>query len=180
MQQFNLMNEQILIDENLPHNFLAEKMILSCLIANSDTIEMTLQILPINAFYFKNHQEIYKSLIEMYESQVLIDTLTLTTFLQDKGLLETIGGLKVVVDLITQVPNVIYLEEYIRLVKDKFIRRSLIKLGYETINSGHVTNISLETILNDCETKLFNLTNEIKPQKVFSSAELLDTISFLN
>lgn len=178
MQQFNLMNEQILIDENLPHNFLAEKMILSCLIANSDTIEMTLQILPINAFYFKNHQEIYKSLIEMYESQVLIDTLTLTTFLQDKGLLETIGGLKVVVDLITQVPNVIYLEEYIRLVKDKFIRRSLIKLGYETINSGHVTNISLETILNDCETKLFNLTNEIKPQKVFSSAELLNDIFF--
>ena len=178
MQQFNLMNEQILIDENLPHNFLAEKMILSCLIANSDTIEMTLQILPINAFYFKNHQEIYKSLIEMYESQVPIDTLTLTTFLQDKGLLETIGGLKVVVDLITQVPNLIYLEEYIRLVKDKFIRRSLIKLGYETINSGHVTNIPLETILNDFENKLFNLTNEIKPQKVFSSAELLNDIFF--
>jgi len=178
MQQFNLKNEQILIDQNLPHNFLAEKMILSCLIANSETIEMTLQTLPINAFYFKNHQEIYKVLIHMYENQIPIDTLTLTTFLQDKGMLETIGGLKVVIDLITQVPNLIYLEEYIRLVKDKFIRRSLIKLGYQAINSGHVTNIPLETILNDFENKLFNLTNEIKPQKVFSSAELLNDIFF--
>lgn len=178
MQQFNLKNDQILIDENLPHNFLAEKMILSCLIANSETIEMTLQTLSINAFYFKNHQEIYKAIIEMYENQIPIDTLTLTTFLQDKGLLEKVGGLKVIIDLITQVPNLIYLEEYIRLVKDKFIRRSLIKLGYQAINSGHVTNISLETILNDFESKLFNLTNEIKPQKVFSSAELLNDIFF--
>ena len=178
MQQFNLKNEQILIDENLPHNFLAEKMILSCLISNAETIEITLQILPINAFYFKNHQEIYKALIYMYENQVPSDVLTLTTFLQDKGLLETIGGLKVVIDLTTQVPNIIYLEEYIRLVKDKFIRRLLIKLGYEAINSGHVTNIPLETILNDFENKLFNLTNEIKPQKVFSSAELLNDIFF--
>jgi replicative DNA helicase len=178
MQQFNLKNEPILIGENLPHNFLAEKMILSCLIMNSDTIEMTLQTLSINAFYFKNHQEIYKAIITMYENQIPIDTLTLTTFLQDKGRLETIGGLKVLIDLITQVPNFIYLEEYIRLVKDKFIRRLLIKLGYEAINSGYITNIPLETILNDFESKLFNLTNEIKPQKIFSSAELLNDIFF--
>jgi replicative DNA helicase len=178
MRQFNFKNEQILIDQNLPHNFLAEKMILSCLIAHSETIEMTVQILPINAFYFKNHQEIYKALIIMYENQLSIDTLTLSTFLQDNGLLETIGGLKVLIDLITQVPNLIYLEEYICLVKDKFIRRSLIKLGYEAINSGHITNIPLENILNNFENKLFSLTNEIQPQKVFSSAELLNDIFF--
>lgn len=178
MQQFNLKNEQILIDENLPHNFLAEKIILSCLITNSETIETTLQILPINAFYFKNHQEIYQALINMYENQIPIDVLTLTTFLQDKGLLEKIGGLKVIIDLTTQVSSIIYLEEYIRLIKDKFIRRLLIKLGYEAINSGHITNIPLEKILNDFENKLFNLTNEIKPQKIFSSAELLNNIFF--
>lgn len=176
MQQFNLENEQPLIDENLPHNFLAEKMILSCLIVNSGTIEMILQTLPINAFYFKNHQEIYKALIQMYENQVPIDIITFTTFLQDKGLFETIGGLNVLMDLIIQVPNLIYLEKYILLVKDKFIRRSLIKLGYEAINSGYVTNIPLETILSDFENKLFNLTTEIKSQKIFTSAELLNDI----
>jgi replicative DNA helicase len=63
MQQFNLMNEQILIDENLPHNFLAEKMILSCLIANSDTIEMTLQILPIKLFILKIIKKFIKLLL---------------------------------------------------------------------------------------------------------------------
>jgi len=176
MEQFNRKNEQILMKQYLPHNFLAEKIILNCLLINSEAIEITLRTLSVEAFYFKNHQEIYKAIIFMYKKKLSIDIFTLTTFLQDNGLLEIIGGIKVLIELINQIPNLVYLEEYIRLVKDKFIRRSLIKLGYEAINSGYITNIPLENILNDFENQLFNLTNEIKAQKLFSSAELLNTI----
>jgi replicative DNA helicase len=178
MEQLNLNNEQILIDKYLPHNFLAEKMILSCLLINYEAIEITVQTLPIDAFYFKNHQEIYKAIIFMHQKQIPVDALTLTTFFQDNGLLKNIGGIKVLIELITQIPNLLYLEEYIRLVKDKFIRRCLIKLGYEAINSGYITNIPLENMLNDFENKLFHLTNQIQTQKLFSSAELLNDIFF--
>lgn len=176
MQQSISNIKQPLIDKYLPHNFLAEKMILSCLLINSEAIEITLQTLSIEAFYFKNHQEIYKCLIFMYKNKLPIDILTLITFLQDNGLLQKVGGIKVLIELISQIPNLIYLEEYLRLVKDKFIRRSLIKLGYEIVNSSYITNISLENILNNFENKLFNLTTEIKTQKLFSSVELLNDI----
>jgi replicative DNA helicase len=46
------------------------------------------------------------------------------------------------------------------------------------MNSGYITNIPLEKILNDFENKLFNLTNEIKTQTLVSSAELLNDIFF--
>ena len=176
MEEFNTKNGQILIKRYLPHNFLAEKIILSCLLINSEAIEITIQTLSIEAFYFKNHQEIYKAIIFMYKNKISIDIFTLTTFLQDNGLLQKIGGIKVLIELINQIPNLVYLEEYLRLVKDKFLRRSLIKLGYEAINSGYITNIPLENILNDFENQLFNLTNEIKAQKLFSSVELLNNI----
>lgn len=178
MQQFNLNNEQQYINQQLPHNFLAEKIILSSLLVSSEAIEITLQTLPPNAFYFKNHQEIYKAIITLYQNQIPIEILTLTTFLQDNGQLEKVGGIKVLIELVTQIPNLIYLEDYIRLVKDKFIRRSLIRLGYEAMNSGYITNIPLENILSDLETKLFNLTNEVKTQKLLSSAELLNNVFF--
>jgi replicative DNA helicase len=168
--------KQIIIDQYLPHNFLAEKMILSCLLINSEAIEITLRTIVVDVFYFKNHQEIYKAIIFMYQNNLPIDILTLITFLQDNGLLQKVGGLKVLIELLSQIPNLVHLEEYLRLVKDKFIRRSLIKLGYETMNSGYVTNIPLENILNNLENKLFNITSEIKPQKLFSSAELLNEI----
>ena len=176
MQSSKKINEQILIQKHLPHNFLAEKMVLNCLLINIESVELTFQTLPVEAFYFKNHQEIYKAIIFMYKNELTIDILTLITFLQDNGLLEKIGGIKVLIELINQVPNLVYLEEYLRLIKDKFFRRKLIKLGYEIINSGYITNLSLENIISDFENQLFNLVTEIKTQKLFSSAELLNNV----
>lgn len=176
MQQFPLINEQILIEKYLPHNFLAEKMILNCLLINSESLEITINTLPVEAFYFQNHQEIYKAITFMYNNKITIDIVTLTTFLQDNGLLEKIGGIKILIELISQVPNIVYVEEYISLIKDKFLRRSLIKLGYELVNSSYITNIPIENILNEFESKLYNITNEIKPQRLFSGTELLNNI----
>lgn len=180
MQQFTTtsISDQMVVEKYLPHNFLAEKMILNCLLINSDSIEITVRTLPIEAFYFQNHQEIYRVIIFMYKNKLSIDILTLITFLQDNGLLEKIGGLKILIELITQIPNIIYLDEYISLVKDKFFRRSIIKLGYELINSGYVTNIPIESILKDFENKLFTLTTEIKNKNLFSSSELLNDLIF--
>lgn len=169
-------NKKITVQNHLPYNFLAEKMVLNCLLINTESIEFTIKTLSVEAFYFKDHQEIYKAIIFMYTNQLPIDILTLITFLQDNGLLEIIGGIKVLIELLNQVPNFVYFEEYIRLLKDKFLRRKLIKLGYEIISSGYITNVSLENIINKFEDKLLNLITEIKTQKLFNSAELLNNI----
>ena len=176
MQSSEKINEQIIVQNHLPHNFLAEKMVLNCLLINIESIEFTLKTISVEAFYFKNHQEIYKAITFMYKNKLPIDILTLITFLQDNGLLEKVGGIKILIELINQVPNLVYFEEYVRLLKDKFLRRKLIKFGYEIINSGYITNISLENIINDFEDKLFNLVTEIGTQKLISSAELLNKI----
>ena len=178
MQQSKFNNKQIVINKSLPHNFLAERMILSCLLVNSEAIEITVKTLPVDAFYFKNHQEIYKIIIFMTKNKVPIDVLTVTTCLQNNGLLQKMGGLKVLIELISQIPNLVYFEEYLSLVKDKFLRRLLIKLGYEIVNSAYLINIPLETIISDFENKLLNLTNETKPQNLLTSAELLNDIFF--
>ena len=112
----------------------------------------------------------------MYSNKTPIDLITLNSYLQDNGKLEEIGGVEVLIELINYVPNLLYLEDYINLIRDKFLRRTLIKLGYELINSAYITNISLESILFNLESDIFNLTNEIKQQKLISSAELLSQV----
>ena len=168
--------KQILIEKYLPHNFLAEKMILSCLLITDEAIELTIKTIPVEAFYFKNHQQIYKALIHMYKNKSSIDILSLTTFLQENGLLEQVGGIKVLLDLITQIPNLIYLEEYLSLIKDKFLRRSLIKFAYKIITSSYITNLPLEILLNNLENDLFNIRKETNVQETLSSAKLLNTM----
>nr|QGW12623.1 DNA-replication helicase subunit [Nanofrustulum shiloi] len=176
MQKLTKQTEPIIIKNYLPHNFLAEKMVLSSLLISSEAIDITLRTITIETFYFKNHQEIFKAITIMHQKKRPIDILTLTTFLQENGLLKKIGGIKVLIELINQIPNLVYLEEYLRLIKDKFLRRSLIKLGYEAINSGYITNIPLEKTLNDFENQLFYITNQIKVPKLSTSAELLTNI----
>ena len=160
----------------LPHNFLAEKMVLSSMLTNIEAIEIVVKTLSVESFYFKNHQELFKTILFMYQSKQAVDIITLTTFLQENGLLIQIGGIKVLVELINQVPNLIHLDEYIRLIKDKFLRRSLIKLGYKAINSSYIMNLPLETILNEFEYELINLTSYFKPTKLVNSTDLIYSI----
>jgi replicative DNA helicase len=171
MPNFNENTGHLTIEKYLPHNYVAEKIILSSLLISSEALEIVFRSVKVETFYFQNHRELYKSIIEMSTNQIPIDVITLNTFLQDNGNLEKIGGTKILIDLLNHVPNLIYLEQYVNLIHDKFLRRSLIKLGYEVINSAYITNIPLETILNDLEVQVFNLTNEIKSQKISSSAE---------
>jgi replicative DNA helicase len=178
MKKIPKKHNQIRIKKYLPHNFLAEKSILSSLLINNETVELILQHLTVETFYFKNHQELYRSIIFLYQKKIPIDIFTLTSFLQDNGLLEKIGGLKILIDLVNQIPNILYLEEYIRLLQDKFLRRTLIKLGYQLVNSSYITNIPLENILNDLEKKLFNITNQTNNPSLSTSAELLAKVFF--
>jgi replicative DNA helicase len=171
---FKMKQKQEFIKKNLPHNFLAEQMILNCLILNSETIKFTIKLLPIEAFYFINHQQIYKILKFMHENKLLIDSLSLTIFLQENNLLKKIGGIKVLIELTNQSSNLIYLEDYIKLVKDKFLRRSLIKLGYQISNCGYITNIPLEKLLFELDIEISDLLNHFENKSILSSAELLN------
>ena len=67
MEKINKKPNKIKIKKYLPHNFLAEKSILSNLLINRETIELILQHLTIETFYFRNHQELYRAIIFLHQ-----------------------------------------------------------------------------------------------------------------
>jgi len=91
-------------------------------------------------------------------------------------LFEKVGGIEILTELMNQVPNSVYLEEYIQLIQDKFLRRQLIRLGYKIINSGYVTNIPLENILLDLDKQFIHLNSYTQNQDELSNAELFSNI----
>jgi replicative DNA helicase len=176
MKNFNNNSHVSISDIPLPYNFLAEKIVLSCLLISYEAVEITIKTVRVETFYFINHQEIYKAIVEMYRKKVPINVISVNDFLKETGCLEKIGGTKVLLELLNQIPNLVYLEEYIQLIQDKFLRRSLINLGYEAINSAYITNIPLEKTLTDFEKKSFKLTNELIEEKRLTTAELFSAV----
>ena len=170
-------NTQEIINENyLPHNFLAENIVLSSLLLDSQMIELAIRKLPSDAFYFKNHQEIYKAILLLYQREEKVDALVLTTFLKTNGLLEKIGGLPLLRTLLNELPELINVNEYMELLYDKYVRRTLIKLSYKTINSAYMTNISLENTIQILESEIFNLLTETKNTDILGSTELFHKV----
>ena len=93
----NLSRTRLEFDNYLPHNFFAEKMVLNCILTSPSVIETVIKNLTVNTFYFKNHQELFKTILFMYQTQQPIDIITLTTFLQNNGLINKIGGVKILI-----------------------------------------------------------------------------------
>ena len=178
MAQSQKNKKQILIERPLPHNFLAEKFILSSLLISIEAIDIALNNLTVDTFYFKNHQEIYKAIMTIYGKTKTIDLITLTTFLQDNGVLEDIGGIQVLTELVLEIPSLEYLEEYIRLIRDKYIRRTLIKLGYGIVKSSYITNIPLENIFNELENQIFDLKNQTQNKETLNTIDLFSNVFF--
>jgi replicative DNA helicase len=176
MKNFNNNLNTSISHNLLPYNFLAEKIILSCLLTNSEAVEITLKTIRVETFYFINHQEIYKAIVFMYRKKLPINIISVNDFLKETGCLPKIGGTKVLLELLNQVPNLVYLEEYIQLIQDKFLRRSLISLGYEAINSAYITNIPLEKTLIDFERKSLKLNTEQIEEKNITTTELFSNI----
>ena len=81
MKKFNSKIQFSISDKPLPHNFLAEKIILSCLLINYEAIEITIKTVRVETFYFINHQEIYKAIVEMYKKKLYINVFSVNNFL---------------------------------------------------------------------------------------------------
>lgn len=160
----------------LPNNFLAEQSILNILLTNSALIKNTISILKINSFYFDEHKLIYETLVELSEKNKSINLTSIVTTLDNKGNLNKIGGIQKIISIINRFESFSDLEDLIKLLNEKYIRRLLIELGKQLIIWGYTTSIDLEEILNKTEQSIYNLTQQQSLQKIYTSAEVIDEV----
>ena len=94
MKNFNINSHVSISDIPLPYNFLAEKIVLSCLLINYEAVEIAIKTVRVETFYFINHQEIYKAIVEMYQKKLPITVISVNDFLKETGCLEKIANLQ--------------------------------------------------------------------------------------
>jgi replicative DNA helicase len=170
------------LNVQLPHSFTLEKTLLSCILVHCDesfqTLEIIMEHLPVDAFYFKNHQRLYQTFIAMYEEDLSIDFLTTSDYIQGYGLVKDVGGLLVLSELLKEIPTLIYLMDYIHLIKQKYIRRCIIKIGLKAVDNGFIMNFPISDQLLGLDTEIRKLTANLQvPKNAPSTAELLTQIT---
>ncbi|MEO0456273.1 MAG: replicative DNA helicase [Cyanobacteria bacterium P01_A01_bin.114] len=171
-------NFQPAMDRLPPQNIEAEEAILGGVLLDPEAIGRVTEILVPEAFYIGAHREIYQAALELQHRGQPTDLMTIGSWLKDKGVLEKIGGQAKLAQLVDRTISAANIDQYGKLVMEKYTRRKLIQIGGDIAQFGYETDVSLEQILDQSEQKLFGITQD-RPQKgLTATADILtDTFS---
>ena len=164
----------------IPNNILAEKIILATVLKDSESINFILENLSVDSFFDEVHKVLFQAILDLNVENKAINFTSLINSLQDKGLLNKVGGINIVMDLVREVVIVGNLSDYISLVQEKFLRRNLISLGYQLIKLGYVIDNSLEDVFEVIEKGILDLNQKkVSTTLVSSKVFLEDTLTEL-
>nr|QUE28324.1 DnaB [Pseudoerythrocladia kornmannii] len=168
---------QIIKELYLPHNTLAEKLILAGIISNPHLLNRIVNVIEPEVFFDDKHKEIYESIVDIYNTTTEIDLLTIVSILTEKETLDYIGEVNEIEHLGNNLINNDKFEEYIYLIMDKFFRRSIIQSSQKLLNMVKNELIPLDDVLNQFEELFFKLNkNNYLSSKEFKITTLLNKL----
>lgn len=141
----------------IPANIEAEEAILGSIFFDPMAMSRVEADLKIEAFYLESHQEIYRAALTLYRQCKPTDLMAVVTYLNDRHLLDKVGGTARLAQLLNQTISAVNIDRYTKLIMDKYVRRQLIASGHEIVKLGYDFTVELEDILNDSQRKLFQV-----------------------
>jgi replicative DNA helicase len=160
----------------LPNNRIAELAILTILFNNSSLVKNTLPYLKKSAFFFESYKIIYEHINILTEENLVLNSMNIIIKLQEKNLLQKIGGTQTIHTITNQFENPSNLKSYIKEVNEKYLRRLIIKLGENCIEWSYTISENLENILDNIEKTVFFLREEKLAEKIYSVAEIAEEV----
>ena len=125
-----------ILDKIPPHDIDAEQSVLGAMLLDREAIAQISRFLNPRDFYMESHSSIFEAMLELDESGIPADLVTVTDLLRRKGLLDKVGGATYLASLPATVPSTSNSEYYGHIVEEKSLLRNLIHLA--KIGRAHV------------------------------------------
>src|SRR5689334_11716964 len=136
-----------------------EEAVLGAIMLEKNAFDAVVEILKPECFYVEAHQRIFRAMQSLTHKSQPIDILTVAEELRSKEELEMVGGPYYVTRLTNAVVSSAHIEAHARIILQKFIQRELIRISGEIIGDAYEDSTDVFDLLDDAETKLFEITN---------------------
>ena len=145
-----------------PSSIEAEQALLSAIITNNKAIEKVSEYLRPEHFVEIAHKKIYDACLKLIEKGHLADIITLKNYLLQSGELEAIGGIDYLTSLSSNATSIINAQDYGKLIYDCAIKRDLINIGTDIVNTAFGGQVNDEEVsatgqIQLAEQKLYDL-----------------------
>ena len=129
-----------------PQNIDAEESILGGILLDPNAIARVNDILTFRDFYVQSFGIIYQMAQELYLLGQPVDMMTVASRLEDRGLLEKVGGIATLTTVAARTVSTVNIDRYAELVKDKSLRRELMAFLSNTFSRASDCSIDLPEI----------------------------------
>ena len=145
-----------------PKNIEAEKNVLGCAIMSKQALEKVCNTLTEDMFYDKNNAVIFKAVSDLQKDNKVIDAVTLKNEIEKSTPISEIGGVPYLGEVIQSVVSASNVDAYIDIVKDKALRRNLIKACENIENVARKEEFGTADAIDAAEKQIFSITKQRK------------------
>ncbi|HMR01030.1 MAG TPA: replicative DNA helicase, partial [Candidatus Gracilibacteria bacterium] len=158
-----------------PHSLEAERSTLGSLLIDKEAINKIADLLTPDDFYHESHSIVYEAMFELYDKRSPIDLLTLTNKLEEKKLLDSIGGASYLASLANEVPTASHVYQYALIVKHRSTLRRLLRAGADITALGYDEQSPIEDLLENAEKSLFGVSQTFLKDRFVHIKEVLNS-----
>lgn len=162
------------MSKELPHDLLAEKALLGCLLIDNASFD---EITDINIaeedFYHPQYGTVFRGIRELAVNNEPFDLVSICAKLNDMRKLESLGGQGFIVDLIEDTASSANIYHYAQIVKNKSVLRSIVRTSMKITDQGTNFVGDVKEFIDEVESSFFNLANQSRTNKVMTLKDSL-------
>ncbi len=146
--------------KELPNNIEAEQAVIGSILVSNDIFDEVNTIISSINFYDPMHQKIFNAIESLIYKGMLANPITLKNYFEDEK--DEINVPEYLVKVTKFSTSVRQAVEYSKIIYDMFVRRELIKISEETIDSAKLNDLDTngQTIIENSERQLFDLAEK--------------------
>ena len=135
-----------------------EEAVLGAMMIDKKGVDEVIDILQPDAFYKDAHKYIFEAIVQLFTDTQPVDLLTVSAQLKKNAKLELAGGDFYLIQLTQKISSSAHIEFHSRIILQKYIQRSLIKISSEIIEESYDETTDVFDLLDKAESKLYEVT----------------------
>lgn len=135
-----------------------EEAVLGAMMIDKKGVDEVIDILQPDAFYKEAHKHIFEAIVQLFTDTQPIDLLTVSAQLKKNAKLDLAGGDFYLIQLTQKISSSAHIEFHSRIILQKYIQRSLIKISSEIIEESYDETTDVFDLLDKAESKLYEVT----------------------
>ena len=141
-----------------PQAIAIEEAVLGALLLEKNALINVVDILRAEMFYKQEHQRVYEAVVSLFNKTQPVDVLTVANELKTMAALDFVGGVAYLTRLVSRVSAASNVEYHVRILQEKFIKRSLIENSLQTARDSFDDTKDVFEVLDKAEQALYEIS----------------------